>query len=85
MTVKTIVTQAYTLAILAVMVWGPLIALHGYRQWWVVTFYAIVASATIGGIVSHHRMVRRDRLADPASRRHRHLPRRQHRTLPAHA
>ena len=59
--VKTIITTAYALAILAVMVWGPLIALHGYRQWWVVMFYAIVASASIGGIVSHYRIVRRNR------------------------
>jgi phosphotransferase system glucose/maltose/N-acetylglucosamine-specific IIC component len=58
--VKTIIT-AYTLAILAVMVWGPLIALHGYRQWWVVLFYAIAASAAICGIISRYRIIRRDR------------------------
>ena len=58
--VKTIIT-AYALAILAVMVWGPLIALHGYRQWWVVLFYAIAASAAICGIISRYRIIRRDR------------------------
>ncbi len=60
MSAKTIIMKAYALAILAVMVWGPLIALHGYRQWWVVMFYALAASATIGGIISHHRIVRRN-------------------------
>ena len=83
MTVETFI-KAYTLAILAVLVWGPLIAMHGYRQWWVVLFYAIVAIASIGGIISHYRMVRRNRSADLASRRRRHLPVRQHRVLPTH-
>jgi len=27
--------STYMMAILAVSVWGPPIALHGYRQWWV--------------------------------------------------
>ena len=58
---KTVIMKAYALAILAVLVWGPLIALHGYRQWWVVLFYAIAASATICGIISHYRIVRRNR------------------------
>jgi hypothetical protein len=84
MTVKTIIINAYILAILAVMVWGPLVALHGYRQWWVVVFYAAAASGIIGGTISHYRIVRRNRSAAPASRPHRHLPARQHRVLPTH-
>jgi hypothetical protein len=56
-----ILSIAYIAAFLAVLVWGPLIALHGYRQWWVVLFYAIIAVATIGGLISHHRIVRRNR------------------------
>ena len=39
-TIKTKILGAYITAILAAFVWGPLIALHGYRQWWLVMFYA---------------------------------------------
>jgi len=85
MRVRIIISDAYMMVILAVSIWGPLIALHGYRQWWVVTFYALFASAVIGGSISRYRLVRQNRSAEPASRRHRHLPARQHRMLPTHA
>ncbi len=58
MSAKTIFTDAYMAILLAVLVWGPLFALHGYRQWWCLMFYAIVAAGTIGGIISHYRMPR---------------------------
>jgi hypothetical protein len=51
---------AYIAVFLAVLVWGPLIALHGYRQWWVVLFYAVIAVATIGGLIGHHRIAGRN-------------------------
>jgi len=57
----TIITSAYMAAFLAVLVWGPLIALHGYRVWWVVTFYAVIAIGSIGGIISHNRTAGRNR------------------------
>jgi hypothetical protein len=60
---KTIITNAYMLVLLAIMVWGPLIALHGYRQWWAVLFYAEIASAFIGGSIIHYRTVRRNRMS----------------------
>lgn len=60
-TIKTKILGAYIMAILAVFVWGPLIALHGYRQWWVVMFYAVFASAIIAGSISRYRIVRRNR------------------------
>ena len=60
-TIKTILLDGYITVILAVLVWGPLIALHGYRQWWVVTFYAAFASVAIAGSISHYRIVRRNR------------------------
>jgi hypothetical protein len=85
MRIRTIITDAYMMAILAVSVWGPLVALHGYRQWWVVTFYAAFACAVLGGSIGRYRLLRRNRSPEPASRRHRHLPARQHRMLPTHA
>ena len=57
----TIILGAYMLVLLAALVFGPLIILHGYRAWWLVTFYAVAASAAIGGSISRYRIVRRSR------------------------
>jgi hypothetical protein len=43
----------YMLVIGVLIVWGGLIALHGYRQWWVLTFYIVVAAAILGGSIKH--------------------------------
>ena len=43
----------YIFVLGAVIVWGGLIALHGYRQWWVVLFYALVAAGLLGGSIKH--------------------------------
>ena len=43
----------YMFVLGAVIVWGGLIALHGYRQWWVVLFYALTAAGLIGGSIKH--------------------------------
>lgn len=43
----------YFLVLGAVIVWGGLVALHGYRQWWVVTFFALTAVGIIGGSIMH--------------------------------
>lgn len=59
--INTIIAGAYTTVILAVFLLGPLVLLHGYRQWWVVTFYAIVAVGSIGGSISHFLDGRRHR------------------------
>jgi hypothetical protein len=53
--------NAYITAIVAVFLWGPLIALHGYREWWVVMFYAAFIGAVIAGSISHYRLVRQNR------------------------
>ncbi|WP_300606765.1 hypothetical protein [Trebonia sp.] len=58
-TTGTIILNAYIAVILAALVWGPLIVLHGYREWWLVTFYAVVAVGTIAGIISHYRVALR--------------------------
>lgn len=60
-TTGTIVLNAYIAVILIALVGGPLIVLHGYREWWLVTFYAAVAAGTIGGIISHYRVALRSR------------------------
>ena len=39
---------------------GPLVILHGYRAWWLDIFYAVIAIATIGGIISHYRTARQN-------------------------
>lgn len=60
-TTGTIILSAYIAALMAALVLGPLIVLHAYRQWLFATFYAVIASATIGGIISHYRMAGRNR------------------------
>ena len=60
-TTGTIIASAYIAVILAALVLGPLIILHGYRAWWLVTFYAGAAIAITGGIISRSRIVRRNR------------------------
>ena len=54
-TTGTIIASAYIAVILAALVLGPLVLLHGYRAWWLVIFYAGMAIAIIGGIIGHGR------------------------------
>jgi hypothetical protein len=54
-TTGTIIASAYIAVILAALVLGPLVLLHGYRAWWLVIFYAGTAVAVIGGIISRSR------------------------------
>ena len=54
-TTGTIIASAYIAVILAALVLGPLVLLHGYRAWWLVIFYAGAAIAIIGGIISRDR------------------------------
>lgn len=54
--IKTTLAGAYVVLILFLFIYGPLVLLHGYRQWWVVTFYAILAAGSIGGSISHLRL-----------------------------
>jgi hypothetical protein len=35
------------------IVYGGLVALHGYRQWSVVVFYAVAAVGILAGSISH--------------------------------
>ncbi len=52
--IGTIITGVYVTVILAALILGPLVLLHGYRVWWVVTVYAVLAVGSIGGIISHY-------------------------------
>lgn len=63
--VGTVLLDAYVAVIVVALIWGPLIVLHGYRAWWLVTFYAVIAVATVGGIVSHYRFARRNGKSSP--------------------
>ena len=54
-TIGTIIASAYVGVILAALLLGPLVLLHGYRAWWLVIFYAGMAIAIIGGIIGHGR------------------------------
>ena len=55
-----IVKGAYMAVILVGLVWYTLDVKNGYRVWWLVWFYAVLVIASIAGIVSHHRTVRRN-------------------------
>jgi uncharacterized membrane protein len=57
----TIILNAYIAVLLAALVLGPLVILHGYRAWWLVTFYALAGIGYIGGSISRYRMGRRNR------------------------
>ena len=54
-TVGTIIAGAYIAVILAALLLGSLVLLHGYRAWWLVIFYAGTAVAVIGGLISRGR------------------------------
>ena len=59
--VKNIFMSAYFAACLAVLIWGPLIAMHGYRQWWLDALYALIAVVVVAGSINHNRIGRRNR------------------------
>jgi H+/Cl- antiporter ClcA len=65
--ITQVFSAAYMAVLMVVFVLGPLIALHGYRVWWVDTFYACFAVAIIGGSIGRYRLVRQSRKADPAT------------------
>lgn len=58
---KNIITSAYIWVILLAFVYGPLVALKGWHEWWVLVFYAVVTVGTLGGILSHYGNVGRTR------------------------
>ena len=58
--IGSIVKGAYMAVILVGLVWYTLDVKNGYRVWWLVWFYAVLVIASIAGIVSHHRTVRRN-------------------------
>jgi general stress protein CsbA len=56
-TAGTIILTAYIAIIMVALFLGPLILLHGYRQWWLVTFDVVFACAFIGGSIRHYTVV----------------------------
>jgi hypothetical protein len=59
--IKNTFISAYFAAWLAASVVVPLYVWHGYRQWWLVTFYAILVATAAAGSISHYRTARRNR------------------------
>jgi hypothetical protein len=59
--IKTIFMTAYFAAWLAACILVPLVVMHGYRQWWLVTFYALMAVTALAGSINHYRIGRRNR------------------------
>ena len=59
--IKTIFMTAYFAASLAAVILYPLIVMHGYRQWWLVTLYALMAVTALAGSINHYRNGRRNR------------------------
>jgi hypothetical protein len=59
--IKNIFMNAYFVACMAAVVYVPLFALHGYRYWWAIAFYALMAVTAAAGSISHYRAERRNR------------------------
>ena len=57
----TIILNAYIAVLMAALILGPLVVLHGYRAWWLVTFYALGFCAFIGGGISRYSGAGRNR------------------------
>jgi hypothetical protein len=49
-----IITGIYIAVIVALIIWFPLITLHGYRVWWVDVFYGTFALSVVSGSISHY-------------------------------
>jgi hypothetical protein len=48
-----ILLTVYIAVLMVALFLGPLILLHGYRQWWLDVFDAGAAVFSIGGIIGH--------------------------------
>jgi hypothetical protein len=46
---------------MAAVVYFPLFVLHGYRHWWLIALYALMAVTAAAGSISHYRTERRNR------------------------
>lgn len=64
---KNIFMSVYFAACMAAVVYVPLFVLHGYRHWWLITLYALMAVTAAAGSISHYRTERRNRKS-PAMR-----------------
>jgi hypothetical protein len=59
--IKNVFIAAYFAACMAAVIYVPLIVWHGYRQWWLDSFYALMAVTAAAGSISHYRTERRNR------------------------
>jgi hypothetical protein len=59
--IKNIFMSAYFAACMAAVVYVPVFVLHGYRYWWLIALYALLAVTAAAGSISHYRAERRNR------------------------
>jgi hypothetical protein len=59
--IKSIFMSVYFAACMAAVVYVPLFVLHGYRHWWLIALYALMAVTAVAGSISHYRTERRNR------------------------
>jgi hypothetical protein len=59
--IKNIFMSAYFAACMAAVVYVPLFLLHGYRYWWLIALYALLAVTAAIGSISRYRTERRNR------------------------
>lgn len=43
----------YMLVLGVLIVWGSVVALHGYRHWWVLTYFILAAVGILAGSIKH--------------------------------
>jgi Cu/Ag efflux pump CusA len=59
--IKNILISAYFTVWMALVVYFPLFVLHGYRYWWLIALYALMAATAAAGSISHYLTGRRNR------------------------
>jgi len=58
---KNIFMGVYFTVCMATVVYFPLFVLHGYRHWWLIALYALMAVTAAAGSISHYRTERRNK------------------------
>lgn len=59
--IKNIFVSVYFTVCMAAVVYVPLFVLRGYRHWWLIAFYALMAVTAAAGSISHYRTERWNR------------------------
>ena len=59
--IKNIFMSAYFAGCMAAVVYFTLFVLHGYRHWWLIALYVLLAVTAAAGSISHYLNERRNR------------------------